>query len=86
MRQVMIENKLGLHARPAVMFVNTASSFKSSVFLEKDNQSLNAKSIMSVLSVGISQGTKICLIIEGEDEELADKALVSLIKSNFGEK
>lgn len=84
-RQVMVTNKSGLHARPAAMFVTLASRFQSSVFVEKDGFSVNGKSIISVLSAGISKGTKINLIIEGDDEEIAERALVNLLKSNFGE-
>jgi phosphocarrier protein HPr len=84
-RQVMVTNKSGLHARPAAMFVTLAGSFQSSIFVEKDGYSVNGKSIISVLSAGISRGTKINLIIEGDDEEMAERALVNLLKSNFGE-
>lgn len=84
-RQVRITNKSGLHARPAAMFVNMASSFKSAIFVEKGDSTFNGKSMISVLSAGINKEAKINLIIEGEDEEMAERALVNLIKSNFGE-
>ncbi|HHZ16888.1 MAG TPA: HPr family phosphocarrier protein [Peptococcaceae bacterium] len=84
-REITITNKTGLHARPASMFVQTAGKFKSSVTIEKEDKTINAKSIISVLSGGIGQGTKITLVIDGEDEQEAEKALVELIESNFGE-
>ncbi len=80
-RQVKVMNKAGLHARPAVKFVDLAGKFKSEIFLEKADSRFNGKSIVSVLSAGIACGDKINLIIEGEDEEIADHALVSLLKT-----
>jgi phosphocarrier protein HPr len=80
-RQVRVMNKAGLHARPAVKFVDLASKFKSEIFLEKADNRFNGKSIVSVLSAGIAHGDKINLIIEGEDEEIADRVLVSLLKT-----
>lgn len=74
-RQVLVKNEAGLHARPAVQFVELASRFFSRISLEKGGSRFNAKSIISVLSAGIGKGEKICLIIEGEDEEIADQAL-----------
>ncbi len=84
-KELTIMNKTGLHARPASMFVQKASKFKSSIMIEKEDKTINAKSIISVLSGGISQGTKITLVIDGEDEQEAEKALVELVESNFGE-
>lgn len=84
-KELTIMNKTGLHARPASMFVQKASKFKSSIMIEKEDKKINAKSIISVLSGGISQGTKITLVIDGEDEQEAEKALVELVESNFGE-
>lgn len=84
-RQVEFTNEAGLHARPAAVFVDLASRFKASVFVEKGDYNFNGKSIVSVLSAGISKGDKVNLIIEGEDEEVAEKALLSLIKNNFTE-
>jgi phosphocarrier protein HPr len=84
-KEITVTNKTGLHARPASMFVQKASKFKSSIMIEKEDKTINAKSIISVLSGGIAQGTKITLVIDGEDEQEAEKALVELIESNFGE-
>ncbi|MGI6588677.1 MAG: HPr family phosphocarrier protein [Peptococcia bacterium] len=84
-RQVKFMNESGLHARPAAVFVDLASRFKASIFVEKGEHSYNGKSIVSILSAGIGKGDKVNLIIEGEDEELADELLLSLIKNNFSE-
>ncbi|MDD4665539.1 MAG: HPr family phosphocarrier protein [Clostridia bacterium] len=84
-RQVEFTNEAGLHVRPAAVFVDLASRFKASVFVEKGEHRYNGKSIVSVLSAGISKGDKVNLIIEGEDEEVAEKVLLSLIKNNFTE-
>ncbi len=84
-RSITVTNATGLHARPASAFVQTANKFKSSIFIEKAEKQLNAKSIISVLSGGIGKGTSVTLVIEGEDEAIAEKALVELFKTNFGE-
>ena len=84
-KEIIITNKTGLHARPATQFVQTAGKFKSSIKLIKDDKTLNAKSIVSVLSGGIGNGTKLTLVADGEDEEAALKTLADLIESNFGE-
>jgi len=84
-RQVKIMNDAGLHARPAAIFVNLASKFQSSIFVEKEDNRFNGKSLISVLSSQIIKGEIITLIIEGEDEEKAEKALTFLVKANFNE-
>jgi len=85
-KQFIIKNKSGLHARPASMFINTVSQFDSSVLIEmSDGKQINGRSIMSLLSGGLRKGTKIDVIIEGEDEDLAETALSNLFNSNFGE-
>ena len=78
-------NEAGLHARPAAIFVNLASKFKSSILVEKGDDNFNGKSLISILSSRIIKGDIITLIIEGEDEEIAEKALISLIKTKFNE-
>lgn len=82
---VEVKNKTGLHARPAALFVQTASKFKSEIFIEKEGKKVNAKSIMGVMSLAVSQGTKIEISASGEDEKKAVEALVALIDSKFGE-
>jgi phosphocarrier protein HPr len=84
-QNVIVKNKTGLHARPAALFVQTANKFKSEVFIEKDGKKVNAKSIMGVMSLAVSQGTPIIISAQGEDEKEAVIKLVELIESKFGE-
>lgn len=83
--QVTVQNAVGLHARPATFFIQRANEFKSSIWVEKDDRRVNAKSLLGVLSLGIVKGVTITLIADGSDEEEAVNALVSLIESNFSE-
>ena len=85
-RGVTICNSVGLHARPATFFVQKANSFKSSIWVEKEDCRVNAKSLLGVLSLGISKGTSIILIADGVDENEAVEGLAELIDSAFGEK
>lgn len=80
-----IKNKVGLHARPAAMFVQLANKFKSDIRVLKGNVNANAKSILNVLTLGAGPGSAIRLQAEGEDAESALKALEELVGSNFGE-
>lgn len=84
-QNVTVKNKTGLHARPAALFVQTANKFKSEVFIEKEGKKVNAKSIMGVMSLAVSQGTPIIISAQGEDEKEAVLKLVELIESKFGE-
>lgn len=79
-KTVTIKNKTGLHARPASQFVQTASKFKSDIKLMKDEKSVDAKSIIEVLSMGIGKGSTITITAEGEDEKDAVETLVGLIE------
>ena len=83
--EVTVQNSVGLHARPATFFIQRANEFKSSVWVEKDERRVNAKSLLGVLSLGIIKGTKFSIIADGSDEEEAVKTLVELIESNFSE-
>ncbi|MBQ7387285.1 MAG: HPr family phosphocarrier protein [Clostridia bacterium] len=85
-RSVVIENSVGLHARPATFFVQKANSYKSSIWVEKDDCRVNAKSLLGVLSLGISKGTAITLIADGADEAEAIDGLGALVDGEFGEK
>jgi phosphocarrier protein len=85
-RGVTIRNSVGLHARPATFFVQKANSYKSSIWVEKEDCRVNAKSLLGVLSLGISKGTEITLIADGADENTAVEGLAELIDSEFGEK
>lgn len=85
-RSLTINNSVGLHARPATFFVQKANTFKSSIWIEKEDCRVNAKSLLGVLSLGISKGTSITLIADGNDESVAVDGLAELIDSEFGEK
>jgi len=82
---VEIVNKLGLHARAAAKFVSLASTFNSDIELAKDERRVNGKSIMGVMMLAASQGTRVRLIAEGPDEEEAIEELTDLINDCFGE-
>lgn len=84
-RSVTICNSVGLHARPATFFVQKANCFKCSIWVEKEDCRVNAKSLLGVLSLGISNGTEITLIADGADEGAAVEGLASLVESRFGE-
>lgn len=84
-KNVVINNQVGLHARPATFFIQKANEFKCSIWIEKDERRVNAKSLLGVLSLGIVKGTEITLIADGSDEEAAVDALATLISSDFGE-
>lgn len=82
-KRVEISNPIGLHARPAAIFVQTAGNFASNIWLIKGDKKVNAKSIMGLMSLAISHGTEVTIGAEGEDEELAVKELVELVQSDF---
>lgn len=84
-RNVTVENNVGLHARPATFFIQKANSFKSSIWVEKDDRKVNAKSLLGVLSLGIVQGMSFTLIADGADEEEAVESLCALVNSQFRE-
>ena len=84
-QDVTIKNSVGLHARPATFFIQKANSYKSSIWVEKDDRSVNAKSLLGVLSLGITKGTTITLLADGSDEKEAVAALSELVSGNFGE-
>ena len=84
-RTVTIENRAGIHARPAALLVQTTKNFKSNIFFEKGTNRINAKSIMGIITLGASYGAEIKIIIDGEDEEEAMDILVKLFKSKFEE-
>ena len=82
-RNVTMENGVGLHAGPASLFIQKANSYKSSIWVEKDDCRVNAKSLLGVLSLGISKGTTITIIADGSDENDAINGLCDLIDGNF---
>ena len=84
-KDVVIQNQVGLHARPATFFIQKANEFRSSIWVEKDERRVNAKSLLGVLSLGIVGGTSIKIIADGTDEKEALDALISLVESGFME-
>ena len=84
-KEVVINNQVGLHARPATFFIQKANEFKSSIWVEKEERRVNAKSLLGVLSLGIVKGTSITIIADGTDEEAAIDTLSQLIDSDFSE-
>ncbi|HBT63261.1 MAG TPA: phosphocarrier protein HPr [Ruminococcaceae bacterium] len=84
-KDVMVQNQVGLHARPATFFIQKANEFKSSIWVEKEERRVNAKSLLGVLSLGIVGGTSIRIIADGMDEESAVDGLVNLVESGFAE-
>ena len=84
-KTVKILNEQGLHARPASIFVKTASKFKSTVSIVHGTGIANAKSIINIMSLGLKKDEEIKIVTEGADEKEAMAALVSLVENKFGE-
>jgi phosphocarrier protein len=84
-KEVMVKNQVGLHARPATFFIQKANEFKSSIWIEKEERRVNAKSLLGILSLGIVGGTDIKIIADGADETAAVDALIELVESGFAE-
>lgn len=84
-KEVLIINKLGLHARAAAKLVTCAGTFASHIQLERQGQRVNGKSIMGVMMLAAAQGSSVTLLIDGEDENSACAALENLIANRFGE-
>lgn len=84
-KDVIVQNQVGFHARPATFFIQKANEFKSSIWVEKEERRVNAKSLLGVLSLGILGGTSIRIIADGADENEAVDALVKLVLSGFSE-
>ncbi len=82
-RDVTIQNNVGLHARPATFFIQKANSYKASIWVEKDDRRVNAKSLLGVLSLGIVKGMTVTLIADGTDEADALEGLAELIATGF---
>jgi phosphocarrier protein HPr len=85
-KKIVIKNKLGLHARAAVKFVNLANRFSSAVKIMKDGTEIDGKSILGILTLAATQGTTLRLSLSGKDEGEAMKALMALVNDKFGEK
>lgn len=84
-RELVVTNKMGIHARPAAMFVKVASKFDADVFVEKDGERVNGKSIMGLMMLAAGHGSVVTVIAEGSDAEEALKALQDLVDRNFEE-
>lgn len=84
-REVEIRNRLGLHARAAARFVHLANRFRSRVSLSRDGKTMDGKSILGILLLAASRGSRLLVSAEGEDEEAAVEALVGLVEGGFGE-
>ena len=82
---VVIQNKVGLHSRPATSFIQKANEYNCGVWIEKGERRVNAKSLLGVLSLGVLQGTEINIIADGADEHEAIEAMVALVHSDFSE-
>lgn len=82
-KEVLVENQVGLHARPATFFIQKANEYKASIWVEKEERRVNAKSLLGVLSLGIVGGTTIKILADGADEDDAVDGLVDLVKSGF---
>jgi phosphocarrier protein HPr len=84
-KEIVIQNKTGLHARPAKLLVELANQFKSDISVIKGDKEVNSKSILGVLTLGAGQGSTLVIRSNGSDEEEAIKAIDELIQSKFGE-
>lgn len=84
-REMMILNRQGIHARPSALFVKTASKYECDIFVEKDGEEVNGKSIMGVMMLAAECGSEVHLKAEGPDADEAVAAIASLIANKFGE-
>jgi len=84
-KKATIKSQVGLHARPATFLIQKANEYRSSIWIEKDERRVNAKSLLGVLSLGVSQGVTISILADGPDEETAVDSLCELINSDFEE-
>ena len=84
-QEAVVNNQVGLHARPATYFIQKANEFKSGIWVEKEERRVNAKSLLGVLSLGIVKGTAITLIADGPDAKEAVEALAQLVDNQLGE-
>ncbi len=83
-KEAVVNNRVGLYARPATFFIQKANEFKSSIWIEKEERRVNAKSLLGVLSLGVVQGTSVTLIADGVDEAEAIDSLVKLLAEGLG--
>ncbi|MDR1839596.1 MAG: HPr family phosphocarrier protein [Treponema sp.] len=84
-KRVTVTNRAGIHARPSALLVQTTKNFKSNIYIEKNNDRINAKSIMGIITLGASYGTDLKIIADGEDEKEAVDTIIRLFESKFEE-
>ena len=84
-RDLVVSNKLGIHARPAAMFVKIASKYDSDIFVEKDGERVNGKSIMGLMMLAAGPGSKLKVIVSGSDAQAAVTEIEALLKRKFDE-
>ena len=84
-KTIVISNRAGIHARPAALLVQTTKDFSCNIYLEKNNDRINAKSIMGIITLGAAYGTEVKVIADGEGEQAAVDAVVRLFDSKFEE-
>ncbi|MDR1443915.1 MAG: HPr family phosphocarrier protein [Treponema sp.] len=84
-QKITVTNRAGIHARPAAILVQKVNKFKSTIYIEKDKDRINAKSIMGVITLGAGYGTELTIKAEGEDEVQAVEAMIRLFESKFEE-
>ena len=84
-KEVLVQNKAGLHARPATFFIQKATEYKATIWVVKEERRVNATSLLGVLSLGIIGGTTIKIIADGSDETDAVEGLAALVESGFAE-
>ncbi|MFA5524287.1 MAG: HPr family phosphocarrier protein [Tissierellales bacterium] len=82
-RTAIIKNSVGLHARPAALFVRTCSKYRSDIFIEKGGQEVNAKSIMGIMALGVYPGEEVKITVNGIDEEAAINDIIDLIENRL---
>ncbi len=84
-KEVQVLNHVGLYAKPATLFTQKANEFKSTIWIEKEERRVNAKSLLGILALSIGKGETMTIIAEGNDEQEAVVALVELVTSNFSD-
>jgi len=84
-KTVIVINRAGIHARPSALLVQITKNFKCNIYIEKNSDRINAKSIMGIITLGATYGTELKIIADGEDEEMAVEAIIKLFESKFEE-
>ncbi len=84
-KEILVENKMGIHARPAAMFVKVASQFNADIFVEKDGERINGKSIMGLMMLAAGPGSRLVIEATGSDAQEAIDAITELLESKFNE-